>query len=78
MAGFPPYWIAQDEQRIIGSSYGSMQPMIDYRKLLCLVAHSLLNLEALVLAVWPFERIKEAIATVETGTVNRLVLNITA
>ena len=52
--------------------------MLDYSKVLRLVDHGLLNLEALVSAVWPFERINEAIATVETGTVNRLVLNVTA
>jgi S-(hydroxymethyl)glutathione dehydrogenase/alcohol dehydrogenase len=77
LAGFPPYWIAQDEQRIIGSSYGSAQPMLDYPKVLRLVRHGLLDLEHLVSAVWPFERINEAIRTVETGTVNRMVLRVT-
>ena len=37
MAGFPPYWIAQDENRVIGSSYGSTRPMIDFPKALRLV-----------------------------------------
>jgi len=74
MAGFPPYWIAQDENRVIGSSYGSTRPMIDFPKVLRLVKHGMLNLEALVSEVWPFERINEAIALVETGSVNRMVL----
>ena len=75
MAGFPPYWIAQDENRVIGSSYGSTRPMIDFPKALRLVKHGLLDLEGLVSEVWPFERINEAIALVETGRVNRMVLN---
>ena len=74
MAGFPPYWIAQDENRVIGSSYGSTRPMIDFPKALRLVKHGLLDLESLVSEVWPFERINEAIALVETGRVNRMVL----
>lgn len=74
MAGFPPYWIAQDENRVIGSSYGSTRPMIDFPKVLRLVKHGLLNLESLVSEVWAFERINEAIALVETGRVNRMVL----
>ncbi|MFN0114269.1 MAG: zinc-binding dehydrogenase [Paracoccaceae bacterium] len=74
LAGFPPYWIAQDENRVIGSSYGSTRPMIDFPKVLRLVKHNLLNLGALVSEVWPFERINEAITLVETGTVNRVVL----
>ena len=74
MAGFPPYWIAQDENRVIGSSYGSTRPMIDFPKVLRLVKHGLLDLESLVSEVWPFERINEAIALVETGSVNRMVL----
>ena len=74
MAGFPPYWIAQDENRVIGSSYGSTRPMIDFPKALRLVKHGLLDLESLVSEVWPFERINEAIALVETGSVNRMVL----
>lgn len=78
LAGFPPYWIAQDEQRIIGSSYGSTQPALDYPKVLRLVRHGLLDLEHLVSAVWPLERINEAIRLVETGTVNRMVLRVTA
>ena len=39
VAGFPPYWIAQDENRVIGSSYGSTRPMIDFPKVLRLVKH---------------------------------------
>jgi S-(hydroxymethyl)glutathione dehydrogenase / alcohol dehydrogenase len=74
VAGFPPYWIAQDENRVIGSSYGSTRPMIDFPKVLRLVKHGLLNLESLVSEVWPFDRINEAIALVETGRVNRMVL----
>lgn len=74
LAGFPPYWIAQDENRVIGSSYGSTRPMIDFPKVLRLVKHGLLNLESLVSDVWAFERINEAIALVETGRVNRMVL----
>jgi Zn-dependent alcohol dehydrogenase len=76
-ACFPPYAIAQDEQVIVGSSYGSARPMLDYPKVLRLVKHGLLDLEPLVSAVWPFERINEAIRTVETGTVNRMVLRVT-
>ena len=75
VAGFPPYWIAQDENKVIGSSYGSTRPMIDFPKVLRLVKHDLLNLKALVSEVWPFARINEAIALVETGTVNRIVLH---
>ena len=74
MAGFPPYWIAQDENRVIGSSYGSTRPMIDFPKALRLVKHGLLDLESLVSEVWPFSRINEAITLVETGGVNRMVL----
>src|SRR5207253_1741879 len=32
LAGFPPYGIAQDENKVIGSSYGSTQPLIDFPK----------------------------------------------
>jgi Zn-dependent alcohol dehydrogenase len=74
MAGFPPYWIAQDENRVIGSSYGSTRPMIDFPKALRLVKHGLLDLKSLVSEVWSFDRINEAIALVETGRVNRMVL----
>jgi S-(hydroxymethyl)glutathione dehydrogenase / alcohol dehydrogenase len=74
LAGFPPYWIAQDENKVIGSSYGSTRPMIDFPKVLRLVKHGLLNLESLVSEVWPLARINEAIALVETGKVNRIVL----
>lgn len=74
MAGFPPYWIAQDENKVIGSSYGSTRPMIDFPKVLRLVKHGLLNLESLISEVWPLSRINEAIALVETGKVNRIVL----
>jgi S-(hydroxymethyl)glutathione dehydrogenase/alcohol dehydrogenase len=73
-AGFPPFWIAQDENRVIGSSYGSTRPMIDFPKALRLAKHGLLDLDALVSDVWPFARINEAIALAETGTVNRMVL----
>jgi S-(hydroxymethyl)glutathione dehydrogenase/alcohol dehydrogenase len=75
-AGFPPYWIAQDEQRIIGSSYGSARPTLDFPKILRLVDHGLLDLEHLVSEVWPLERINEAIAAVEAGQVNRIVLRV--
>jgi Zn-dependent alcohol dehydrogenase len=74
VAGFPPYWIAQDENRVIGSSYGSTRPMIDFPKVLRLVRHGMLDLHSLVSKVWPFDRINEAIAMVETGRVNRMVL----
>jgi Zn-dependent alcohol dehydrogenase len=74
MAGFPPYWIAQDENKVIGSSYGSTRPMIDFPKVLRLVKHGLLNLESLISEVWPLSKINEAIALVETGKVNRIVL----
>ena len=62
------------ENRVIGSSYGSTRPMIDFPKVLRLVKHGLLDLEHLVSDVWPFERINEAISLVETGSVKRLVL----
>jgi S-(hydroxymethyl)glutathione dehydrogenase/alcohol dehydrogenase len=74
LAGFPPFWIAQDENRVIGSSYGSTRPVIDFPKALHFVKHGMLNLKALVSDVWPFARINEAIALVETGKVNRMVL----
>lgn len=76
MAGFPPYWIAQDENRVIGSSYGSTRPMIDFPKALRLASHGLLDLKSLVSEVWLFERINEAIALAETGRINRLVLQL--
>ena len=76
LAGFPPYWIAQDENKVIGSSYGSTRPMIDFPKVLRLVKHGLLNLESLISEVWPLSRINEAIALVETGKVNRIVLRL--
>lgn len=76
LAGFPPYWIAQDENKVIGSSYGSTRPMIDFPKVLRLVRHGLLNLELLISEVWPLSRINEAIALVESGTVNRIVLRL--
>ena len=76
LAGFPPYWIAQDENKVIGSSYGSTRPMIDFPKVLRLVKHGLLNLESLISEVWPLTRINEAIALVETGKVNRIVLRL--
>jgi Zn-dependent alcohol dehydrogenase len=74
LAGFPPYWIAQDENKVIGSSYGSTRPMLDFPKALRLARHGLLDLKSLVSEVWDFERINEAISLVETGSVNRLVL----
>lgn len=76
LAGFPPYWIAQDENKVIGSSYGSTRPMIDFPKVLRLVKHGLLNLESLISEVWPLSKINEAIALVETGKVNRIVLRL--
>jgi S-(hydroxymethyl)glutathione dehydrogenase/alcohol dehydrogenase len=76
LAGFPPYWIAQDENRVIGSSYGSTRPMIDFPKALRLARHGLLDLKSLVSEVWAFDRINEAIALVETGQVNRIVLRV--
>jgi Zn-dependent alcohol dehydrogenase len=76
LAGFPPYGIAQDENKVIGSSYGSTQPLIDFPKALRLAQHGLLNFEALVSEVWDFERINEAIGLVETGKVNRVVLRL--
>lgn len=76
LAGFPPYWIAQDENKVIGSSYGSTRPMIDFPKVLRLVKHGLLNLESLISEVWPLSKINEAIALVETGKVNRIVLHL--
>jgi S-(hydroxymethyl)glutathione dehydrogenase/alcohol dehydrogenase len=75
-AGFPPYGISQDEQRIIGSSYGSARPMVDFPKILRLAEHGLLDLGHLVSDIWPLARINEAVAAVETGTVNRMVLHI--
>ncbi len=74
LAGFPPYWIAQDENKVIGSSYGSTRPMIDFPKVLRLVKHGLLDLESLISDVWPLSRINEAIRLVETGKVKRIVL----
>jgi len=75
-AGFPPYGIAQDEQRFIGSGYGSARPMLDFPKILRLAEHGLLDLGHLVSDVWPLARINAAIAAVETGTVNGMVLQI--
>ena len=75
-AGFPLYGIAQDEQRIVGSSYGSARPLVDFPKILRLVEHGRLDLSHLISHIWPLARINEAIATVETGTVNRMVLRI--
>jgi S-(hydroxymethyl)glutathione dehydrogenase / alcohol dehydrogenase len=77
-AGFPPYGISQDEQKIIGSSYGSARPLVDFPKILRLAEHGLLDLGHLVSDQWPLARINEAIAAVETGTVNRIVLRIAA
>jgi S-(hydroxymethyl)glutathione dehydrogenase/alcohol dehydrogenase len=74
LAGFPPYWIAQDENKVIGSSYGSTRPMIDFPKVLRLVKHGLLDLQSLISDVWPLSRINEAIRLVETGKVKRIVL----
>ena len=76
MAAFPPYWIAQDEQKIVGSSYGSTRPLIDIPKALRLAEHKLLDLGALVSEIWAFERINEAIRKVETGALNRMVLRV--
>jgi S-(hydroxymethyl)glutathione dehydrogenase/alcohol dehydrogenase len=76
LAGFPPYGIAQDENKVIGSSYGSTRPMIDFPKVLRLVRHGLLDLESLVSDVWPLSRINEAISLVETGRVKRIVLRL--
>jgi len=76
LAGFPPYWIAQDENRVIGSSYGSTRPMIDFPKVLRMVQAGMLDLVSLVSDVWALERINEAIALVETGRVNRMVLRV--
>ncbi len=74
LAGFPPYWIAEDENKVIGSHYGSAQPMIDFPKVLRLADHGLLDLKALVSEVWPFARINEAIRKAESGSINRMVL----
>jgi S-(hydroxymethyl)glutathione dehydrogenase / alcohol dehydrogenase len=75
-ARFPPYGISQDEQRIIGSSYGSAQPMLDFPKILRLAEHGLLDLGNLVSDIWPLDQINKAIAAVETGEVKRMVLRV--
>jgi S-(hydroxymethyl)glutathione dehydrogenase / alcohol dehydrogenase len=74
--GLPPYGISQDEQRIIGSSYGSAQPLLDFPKILRLAEHGLLDLDNLVSDIWPLDQINKAIAAAETGELKRIVLRV--
>jgi S-(hydroxymethyl)glutathione dehydrogenase/alcohol dehydrogenase len=74
LAGFPPFWLAQYDQKVVGSFVGSIRPFIDYPKLLKLTENGLLNLKDLITEKIPLKNVNEAFKKLEEGNANRILL----
>lgn len=73
-ASFEPLRLAELEQRIIGSNYGSVRPAIDIPRLVDLVVEGRLDLEALVSGTRPLAEADAALDDLETGGALRTLL----
>jgi S-(hydroxymethyl)glutathione dehydrogenase/alcohol dehydrogenase len=66
--------LVQRQKRVVGSLYGSANPLVDLPRLLRLYLAGRLPLDALVGAEYPLERINEAYAALTHGAVGRAVM----
>ncbi|HEY2788919.1 MAG TPA: zinc-binding dehydrogenase [Gaiellales bacterium] len=66
--------LAHDGKRILGSKLGSARPAVDIPRIAGLYLDGRLKLDELVTAVYPLERINEAIASMRSGEAIRNVI----
>jgi S-(hydroxymethyl)glutathione dehydrogenase / alcohol dehydrogenase len=74
-ARFEPRALAEAEQRIVGSNYGSVRPALDFPFLAELYASGRLKVDELVTARRPLEQIEDAFEDMIAGRVIRTVLD---
>lgn len=74
LAGFPPFWLAQYDQKVIGSCVGSIRPFIDFPKLLILAEKGFINLKDLISEKMLLKDVNKAFKLLEEGKVNRVLL----
>lgn len=75
MARFEPRALAEAEQRIVGSNYGSVRPAIDFAFLADLYSGGRLRIDELISAHRPLEEIEEAFDDMMAGRVIRTILD---
>ena len=66
--------LVQRQKRVVGSLYGSANPLIDLPRLFRLYLAGRLPLDALVGAEYPLESVNEAYAALSHGAVGRAVI----
>lgn len=73
-ARFDPLVLAESEQRIVGSNYGSIRPAVDIPKLVDLVMTGELQLEPLISSRRPLAEAEAALADLRAGAALRTLL----
>ncbi len=73
-ARFDPLALAEADQRILGSNYGSIDPHVDIPKLVDQFMGGLIDLESMVSARRPLEEAAEALDDLATGSALRQLL----
>lgn len=73
-ASFEPLVLAEADQRILGSNYGSVRPSIDIPALVDRYMDGELKLDPLVSARRPLSEAREALDELETGSALRTLL----
>ena len=66
--------LAHDGKRILGSKLGSARPAVDIPRIAGLYLDGRLRLDELVTAIYPLERINEAIESMRRGEAIRNVI----
>jgi S-(hydroxymethyl)glutathione dehydrogenase/alcohol dehydrogenase len=74
MAAFEPRALAESEQKVIGSNYGSCRPAIDFPYLVDLSASGRLKVDELISARRPLEEVEDAFEDMKAGRVVRTIL----
>lgn len=75
MARFEPRALAEAEQRIIGSNYGSVRPALDFPFLVDLYRSGRLKVDELITTRRPLEEVEQAFDDMIAGKVVRTVLD---
>jgi len=75
MARFEPRALAEAEQRIIGSNYGSVRPALDFPFLAELYASGRLKVDELITKRRPLEEVEDAFDDMIAGRVIRTILD---
>lgn len=73
-AGFDPLALAEADQRILGSNYGSIVPKVDIPALVDMFMNGVIDLESMVSARRPLEDVVAALDDLAAGTALRQLL----